>query len=49
MLGPFSSIGVSLDNRSSTFFDAVEVEDPSIVALPEGGYLLFYVPPHGSP
>ena len=42
-LGPFASLGVSLDNRSGSFFDAVEVEDPSVIALPNAaGFLLYY-------
>ena len=42
-LGPFEYDGVALDNRTAPLFDAVEVEDPNLVALPGGaGYLLFY-------
>lgn len=42
-LGPFEYDGVALDNRTAPHFDAVEVEDPNLVALPGGaGYLLFY-------
>ena len=43
VLGPYQYQGIALDNRSEGFFDAVEVEDPSVIALPNGtGYLLFY-------